>query len=64
MIPILKFDDLAPEAFLNRDIRAETGVDAAVDAVLSAVREKGDAALRAYTARFDGVELEDLRVQR
>ncbi len=62
MIPIFNFDDLAPEAFLNRDIRAEANVDAAVDAVLADVRENGDAALKAYTARFDGVALESLRV--
>ena len=28
-----------------------------VDAVLKAVKEKGDAALKDYTARFDGVQL-------
>ena len=62
MIPILEFDKLAPEDILNRDIRAEANVNAAVDAVLAEVRAKGDAALKAYTKRFDGVELEDLRV--
>jgi len=59
---ILDFDALAPEEFLNRDIRAEEDVSAAVDAVIADVRERGDAALREYTRRFDGVELEDLRV--
>ncbi|MDY3984568.1 histidinol dehydrogenase [Dysosmobacter sp.] len=62
MIPILEFDHLSPGDILNRDIRAEENVDAAVDAVLAEVREKGDAALRAYTKRFDGVDLEDLQV--
>lgn len=62
MIPILEFDQLSPGDILNRDIRAEENVDAAVDAVLAEVREKGDAALRAYTKRFDGVDLEDLQV--
>ncbi|MCF2664892.1 histidinol dehydrogenase [Oscillibacter valericigenes] len=62
MIPILNFDDLAPEDILNRDIQAEENVSAAVDAVLAEVKAKGDAALKAYTKRFDGVELEDLRV--
>ena len=62
MIPILEFDKLSPGDILNRDIQASENVDAAVDAVLAEVREKGDAALRAYTKRFDGVELEDLRV--
>ena len=62
MIPILEFDKLSPGDILNRDIQASENVDAAVEAVLAEVREKGDAALRAYTKQFDGVELEDLRV--
>ena len=37
MIPILEFDKLAPQDILNRDIRAEANVDAAVDAVLAEV---------------------------
>ena len=62
MIPILQFDRLAPENILNRDIQAEEDVSAAVDAVLAAVKAKGDAALKAYTKQFNGVELEDLQV--
>ena len=62
MIPILEFDKLAPEDILNRDIQAEENVSVAVDAVLAEVKVGGDAALKAYTKRFDGVELEDLRV--
>ena len=62
MIPILEFDKLAPEDILNRDIRAEDGVDAAVDAVLAEVRSGGDAALKALTKRFDGAELTQLQV--
>ena len=62
MIPILEFDKLAPEDILNRDIQAEENVSAAVDAVLAEVKANGDAALKAYTKRFDGVELENLQV--
>lgn len=62
MIPILEFDKLSSEEILNRDIRAEANVDAAVDAVLAEVRANGDAALKAYTKRFDGVELDALQV--
>ena len=62
MIPILQFDRLAPEDILNRDIQAEEDVSSAVDAVLAAVKAKGDAALKAYTKQFNGVELEDLQV--
>ncbi len=35
---------------------------AAVRDVIRAVRERGDAALREFTARFDGAELHDIRV--
>jgi len=62
VIPILDFDKLSPQDILNRDIQTEENVSAAVDAVLAEVKAKGDAALRTYTKRFDGVELEDLRV--
>ena len=62
MIPILDFEKLSPQDILNRDIQAEENVSAAVDAVLAEVKAQSDAALKAYTARFDGVELEDLRV--
>ena len=57
MIRIYEFDRLSPEEILNRDIQAEEDVGAAVDAVLAEVRTKGDAALFAYTERFDGVKI-------
>ena len=59
---ILDFDSLRPEEILTRDIRAEEAVDAAVEEILAAVRQGGDEALRDYTRRFDGAELEHLRV--
>lgn len=62
MIRILDFDQLAPEAFLNRDLRAEEDVSAAVDDILREVRTRGDAALRKFTRRFDGAEPESLRL--
>lgn len=62
MIRILDFDTLSPEAFLNRDIQAEEDVSAAVDTVIAEVRRNGDAALRDFTRRFDGAELDMLQV--
>lgn len=62
MIRVFEFDQLSPAEILNRDIQAEENVSAAVDAVLAEVRQNGDAALKAYTQAFDGVELRDLRV--
>ena len=64
MIPIYQFDQLSPEQILNRDIRAEADVDAAVDEILREVRARGDDALRDYTRRFDGAEIGDLEVSR
>ena len=62
MIRIVEFDKISPEEILNRDIQAEEDVSAAVDAVLAEVKTKGDAALRAYTEKFDGVSLTNLQV--
>lgn len=47
---------------LPRPNLAGEGPVAEVRAILAAVRLHGDAALRDYTRRFDGVELDDLRV--
>ena len=62
MIPIYEFDQLSPEEILNRDIQAEEDVSRAVDEVIANVRKNGDAALKEYTKRFDGVELTSLQV--
>ena len=62
MIPIYEFDKISPEQILNRDIQAEEDVSKAVDEVIVAVRERGDEALKEYTKRFDGVELDSLQV--
>ena len=62
MIRILDWESIQPEEILNRDIRAEEDVSAAVDAVIADVRKNGDAALLRYTERFDGVKLTALEV--
>ncbi|MHA5219284.1 histidinol dehydrogenase [Dysosmobacter sp. Phy] len=62
MIRILDWETIRPEEILNRDIRAEADVGAAVDAVIADVRKNGDAALLRYTERFDGVSLTALEV--
>lgn len=62
MIRILDFEKVPLSAILSRDIRAEADVNAAVDAILSDVRQNGDAALFKYTERFDGAKLNSLLV--
>ncbi|HET9730115.1 MAG TPA: histidinol dehydrogenase [Acidimicrobiia bacterium] len=51
-------------AELARPPAVDAGVGAAVADILAAVRERGDDAVRELTARFDGVQLADLRVPR
>jgi len=53
-------DDL--DGRLPRPAQAAEGPVAAVQAILADVRERGDAAVRELTERFDGVVLDDLRV--
>ena len=56
-------DHAARAAILQRPAQAEaTEVQAAVATILDDVRMRGDAALRALGARFDGVALADLAV--
>ena len=54
MIKLYRLEDLTPDQILNRDLRAETDVEAAVDAIIADVRARGDAALRDYAQKFDG----------
>ena len=62
MIRIIPFDTLRPEEILNRDIRAEADVEAAVDAIIADVRARGDDALKDYARKFDHADLAELRV--
>jgi histidinol dehydrogenase len=51
-----------PTADLPRPAVGGEAPVAAVQAIIADVRSRGDAALRELTARFDGVEIEELRV--
>lgn len=62
MIQLFEFDKVPTSEILTRGILGEENVDAAVDAVLAAVRAEGDAALRSYEKQFDGAELDNLFV--
>ena len=64
MIPIEQFNALRPEDILRRKAGAEENVDAAVDAILSDVRARGDAALLEYAKKFDGAELGSVELSR
>ena len=62
MIPIYEADRLEDLPLFDRGPQAEADVGAAVDAVLEAVRIRGDEALREYTRRFDGADLSSFEV--
>ena len=62
MIPIYEADRLEDLPLFDRPPQAEEDVDAAVAAILADVRTRGDAALREYTRRFDGADLERFEV--
>lgn len=61
MINILKYGEVA-----NADIFARVvptmNVEAIVSEIIATVRAEGDAAVKAYTERFDGAQLADLQV--
>ena len=62
MMKLYRLEDLTPDQILNRDLRAEQDVEEVVDAIITDVRARGDAALRDYALRFDGARLEELEV--
>ncbi len=61
MIKILKYGEVENKDIFAR-VMPEFNVEAIVTDIISNVTEKGDAALKEYTARFDGAELSSLAV--
>ena len=62
MIPICSIDQLPLSQILRREAAEGPDVGAAVSAILRAVRQEGDAALRRYTRELDQAEPTDLEV--
>jgi histidinol dehydrogenase len=66
MSPVRRLSTRQPDfedrlaALLAFESTQDEGVEAAVDAVLAAVRARGDAAVLDYTRRFDGVEADSM----
>jgi histidinol dehydrogenase len=54
--------DAETDRLMHRAGQIQQDIEAKVDAILDAVRREGDAALKRFTARFDGADLDDLRV--
>ena len=67
MIQLLRFSDPgfdgALKKIVERGATPPAGVEATVREILAAVRERGDAALFEYTARFDRLELSAANVE-
>ncbi len=61
MIRLMQYSQMQPQEVFSR-LEPKQNVQAAVAEILEAVRTRGDAALREYTEKFDGVRLEELQV--
>ncbi len=61
MIRIMKFGEVSPEEIFARKIPTANVTDTVAE-ILKNVKERGDAALLEYTAKFDKAELVSLRV--
>lgn len=62
MIKQYRLSEIAVSDILNRDIMAERGVEEIVDNIIADVRKDGDAALFAYSEKFDKAKLTELEV--
>lgn len=62
MMKIMPVDEFRPEDFKTPPIQAGNEIEAAVDAIIAAVREKGDRALIEYAAKFDKADLSSVTV--
>ena len=60
--PLARLDRSERAVLLQREVRSDGAVVDSVRAVIAAVRQDGDAALRTFARRFDRVELADLQV--
>ncbi|NMD38812.1 MAG: histidinol dehydrogenase [Christensenellaceae bacterium] len=64
MIKIYYADSLEKEDILSRSISDNSAIETTVQAILDDVKTNGDAALLAYTEKFDGVKLQSLTVSK
>lgn len=62
MIKIINIDSAEKGDILTRDIKLESGVEAIVADIIKNVRENGDKALKEYSLKFDGADIQNLRV--
>lgn len=62
MIKPIKFSEKVLKEMLTRTAEEATSVDDAVKEIIENVRKNGDAALKEYSAKFDGVALKTFRV--
>lgn len=62
MIKIINIDNAEKNEILTRDIKLESGVEAIVADIINNVKGNGDKALKEYSLKFDGADIENLRV--
>jgi histidinol dehydrogenase len=58
MVKIIRHDELSEDFFEYKELK-EIG---AVQDIISEVRQTGDQAIKKYTLKFDGVELEQYKI--
>lgn len=59
---ILKSDEIFEESQLKRVGAFDANALSAATSIIEAVRQRGDEALREFTAKFDGVQIESFRI--
>lgn len=62
MIKIINIENAEKSDILTRDIKLESGVESIVSDIIKNVKENGDKALKEYSAKFDGCEIQNLKV--
>lgn len=61
-LPIRRWEEINPRDLFRRDAVEAADVERTVAEIIETVRRRGDDALREYARRFDGVELDAIRV--
>ena len=61
MIKTYKYGEITRDEIFSR-VEAKVNVEQVVADIIATVREKGDEALKLYSKKFDGVDLDSLEV--
>ncbi len=62
MIKLYDYKKMNPEDIFNRDLQQNDDIEAVVADIMADVRKRGDQALKEFSLKFDGCELEGIEV--